>query len=93
MEVFNKIENKNYNVCCQDCGHNNFELIKNLRMILASCKKCGFAYQLRYVMRKVPIIAVNPKSSVVPYNIQRKFVTTYVTQRVQHWVPVGVLSV
>lgn len=88
MECFSKTENKNYRVVCQDCGHNKFEFVGSQLNLITSCKKCGFQYQLRYVIRSIPMLVVDPKSSVVPYTVPRGFATRYVSRRVQRWVPI-----
>jgi len=80
-------ETKNYNVCCQDCGHKRFVFIGSQLDMITACMKCGFKYQLREVYRSVPMLVVDPMSSVVPYTVPRGFVTRYVTRQVKRWVP------
>jgi len=70
----------------QDCGHDRFILIDGAKRI-TKCDKCNIYYQLLYVKEQVPITVVDPKSSVVPYSVPRRFVTRYITTTVQKWVP------
>lgn len=82
---YNKYKNEKF--VCQDCGHDRFAWYTDADLI-SCCMKCGFRYQLQFVTQKVPMVVVNPESSVTLFTTKRAFVTRYVTRRVQRWVPI-----
>lgn len=84
----NYTDYNNMKIVCQDCGYPNFSWYDESKLI-SQCTRCEFKYQLQVIEQKIPVMIVDPESSVVPYTKPRNFVKRYITQTAKLWVPVN----